>query len=53
MVYSRGVSNDYRWVALIVRSIVVVERHFKEEKKKEKRMYDIQRANGSKQREMR
>lgn len=48
LVYTRGVSNDCGWVALTIRTIVVVERHFKEEaRKKEKRMYGMQRVNAN------
>lgn len=49
--YTRGVSNDYRWVALIIKSIVAMERHFKEEtRRREQRMYDVQRVNRDEQR---
>lgn len=51
IVYTIGVSNDYGWVAHIIRDIVAVESHFKEEaRRKEKRMYDMQRVNGNEQR---
>lgn len=43
IVYTRYISNDYGWVALTIRDIVVMESHFKKEaKRKEKRMYDMQ-----------
>lgn len=51
MVYTRGVSNDGGWVALIIRGIVAVESHFREEARgKEKRIYDMRRMNGNEQR---
>lgn len=50
-VYARGISSDYGWVALTVKSIVAMGRHFKEEaRRKAKRMYDMQRMNGNEKR---
>lgn len=51
ILYTRGVSNDCRLVALKIKSIVAMERHFKEETRwREQRMYDMQRMNGNEQR---
>lgn len=42
ILHTRGVSNDCRLVALIIKSIVAIERYFKEEsRRREQRMYDM------------